>query len=88
MKWGDEDAQIVQLPFRCRGKIKKSWHYYSTGEIVKGHNQYVAILTCRVEAWEQRTEREKKGRVSIYDNGDLGMNAEESDSDASQGGGG
>lgn len=80
MYWGDQDAQIVPLPFKCRGKIKKSWNYYKTGTVIRNHQQYVAILTCRIEAAEQRNAREKKGKVSIHDD-DLSLSSEESDSD-------
>lgn len=86
MNWGKCDAEVVPLPFRCRGKIKKSWDYYNTSFKIKGHQQYIAILTCRVEAAEQRNEREKKGKVSIHDD-DLSQSSEESDSDSESDGG-
>lgn len=81
MHWGREDCLVVPLPFRCRGKIKKSWHYYRSGISVKNNQQYIAVLTCRVEAAEQRSEKEKKGRIAIHDDD---PEEEESDSDAEE----
>lgn len=79
MNWGGKDAQVVP---KCVGKIKKSWHYYPTGITIKEHKQFVSILTCRVEAADQRTERERRGKVNIYDDDAFDTGGEESDSEA------
>mmetsp|Transcript_14666 Transcript_14666/g.26497 ORF Transcript_14666/g.26497 Transcript_14666/m.26497 type:complete len:205 (-) Transcript_14666:205-819(-) len=57
--WGDKDTQIVALPEKCKGKIRKEWNNYSSGGIVNGNRQFFLILTCRMETEQQRSKKAK-----------------------------
>ena len=84
MHWGK--PQVIPLPVKCVGKIKRTWNNFSTGKVINGHVQYISILTCRVKAAVQRTEREKRAAVNTFDGGHMGMDDQDSDSDAGDGG--
>ena len=83
MNWGNNDCLLIPLPFKCVKKIKKDWHQYQTGVEIRKSRQYVSVLTCRIEAAEQRIQREKKGRVSVHDGDPTPGHEQESDSDDS-----
>lgn len=79
--WGaPENAQVIDLPFQCRGDIKTKWDFFKSGEVVNGQTQYVSILTCRIEAADQRKERAKNSKVVVHDD-DLSEDEDDSDFD-------
>ena len=75
----DEDAQVIELPVPCRGMIHKSYPLHPTGQLIRNQTQYRMIMTCRVECANQRTRRERKGKVTVYDEGSVQTSEEESD---------
>jgi len=77
----DEDAQAIELPVRCRGMIHRTYPIYATGQIIIGQKQYSMIMTCRVECHDQRNRRERKGKILVFDDGDVQTSDEDDSSD-------
>ncbi len=75
----DEDAQVIDLPVPCRWMIHKSYPLHPTGQLIRNQTQYRMIMTCRVECANQRTHRERKGKVTVYDEGSVQTSEEERD---------
>ena len=76
----DEDAQAIGLPVHCRGMINRRYPIYTSGQLITGHKQYTMIMTCRVECHDQHNHREKKGKIFVFNNGDVETNDEEDSS--------
>ena len=77
----DEDAQAIELPVRCRGMIHRTYPIYATGQMIIGQKQYSMIMTCRVECHDQRNRRERKGKILVFDDGDVQTSDEDDSSD-------
>jgi hypothetical protein len=75
----DEDAQVIDLPVPCRWMIHKSYPLHLTDQLIRSQTQYRMIMTCQVECANQRTHRERKGKVTVYDEGSVQTSEEESD---------
>ena len=73
----DEDAQTIKLPVRCRGMIHRTYPVYATCQKILNFRQYAMIMTCRDECSDQRNCRERKGKVMVFDNGDVETSDEE-----------
>ena len=67
----DEDMQIINLPGKCRGMIKKKFNIYPTKFKLNGHTQFVMIMTLRIELDKQWIRQEKKGKIDVHSDGEL-----------------
>ena len=66
---GDEQAQIIQLNFRCTGNPRVKESLQRCEElIVSGntHFQFNTIYTCRMLAMEQRSAQKKKAMRTVF----------------------
>jgi hypothetical protein len=81
---GDEQAQIIQLNFRCTGNPRVKESLQRCEElIVSGntHFQFNTIYTCRMLAMEQRSAQKKKAVRSVFVDA-VGALSDDDDSDA------
>jgi hypothetical protein len=67
----DEDAQAIELPVRCQGMIHRTYPIYASGQMITDQKQYTMIMTCRVECHDQRNRRERKGKILVFDDGEV-----------------
>ncbi len=74
----DRNAQIIELPVQCRGSISKKFPTYPNGiQIQNGQKQYQMIVTCRIECAFQKNRSERKGKIVVYEDGDVFTRDEE-----------
>jgi hypothetical protein len=71
--WCDDgDAQIIELPVKCRVSIHKKFPIYLTGiQIQNGQKQYKMIVTCCIECAFQQNHHKRKGKIVVYKDGDV-----------------
>ena len=63
--------QIINLPGKCRGMIKKTSNIYATKFKLNGHTQFEMIMMLRIELDKRWIRREKKGKSDVHSDGEL-----------------
>jgi len=80
---GDEQAQIMQLNFRCTGNPRVKESLQRCEEVIVGgntHFQFNTIYTCRMLAMEQRSAQKKKAMRTVFVD-EVGYLSDDVDSD-------